>query len=212
MVASRSPAHPFDVIRLAADDRHRVTGVLCEAFHDYPVMRFVLRPAHGDYDERLQRLVGFFVAARALRDEPMLGIEARGGELAAAALVSFPGERESPPELSDLREAVWMELGPGTRSRYESCGRVWKPLLAVDAPHIHLNMIGVRRAAIGRGLGRRLMEHVHRRSRERPSSTGVTLTTEDPSNVGLYEHLGYELLGHRRIAPELETWSFFRRD
>lgn len=201
------------VLHLGREETARLTDALAEAFHDYPVMRFVLGSG-DDYRGRLRRLVGFFVSARALRDEPMLGVEADApaANLVAGALVSFPGERESHPELGALREEVWAELGSNARTRYETCGRVWKPLLSVDVPHIHLNMIGVRPAWAGRGLGRRLMDHVHAMSRERPRSEGVTLTTEDPDNVGLYEHLGYRLLGHARIAPGIETWSFLRRD
>ena len=41
---------------------------------------------------------------------------------------------------------------------------------------------------------------------------GVTLTTEDPSNVPLYEHFGYQVVGHARVAPGLESWGFFRHD
>jgi hypothetical protein len=44
-----------------------------------------------------------------------------------------------------------------------------------------------------------------------PASAGVTLNTEDPRNVALYQHLGYEIIGHAAVAAELETWGFFRR-
>ena len=42
-------------------------------------------------------------------------------------------------------------------------------------------------------------------------SQGITLTTEDPANVPFYEYMGYEVVGHARIAPGLETWGMFRR-
>ncbi|HSR43361.1 MAG TPA: GNAT family N-acetyltransferase [Longimicrobiales bacterium] len=201
------------VIRVAPDRQAAVTDVLCEAFRAYPVMRFVLGEEADDPD-RLRRLVDFFVSARFLRDEPVLGIAApdEEGALAAAALVSFPGIGESPPELGELREAVWAELGSDARSRYETCGRTWEPLLSVDVPHIHLNMIGVGRRWRGRGLGGRILRSVHRLSRERSGSRGVTLTTEDPRNLPLYERFGYRRLGHARIAPELETWSLMWRE
>jgi hypothetical protein len=37
----------------------------------------------------------------------------------------------------------------------------------------------------------------------------VSLTTEVPQNVRLYEHFGYEVVGHARVSPELETWGLF---
>ena len=73
-------------------------------------------------------------------------------------------------------------------------------------------MIGVRARVRGSGLGRRMIEHVHSMSRADPESEGVTLTTEDPANVALYEHLGYEIVGHAVVGPKLSTWGFFRSD
>lgn len=83
---------------------------------------------------------------------------------------------------------------------------------AIEAPHLHLNMIGVRKRALGTGAGRRLLEAVHERSRADRRSVGVTLTTEDPRNVTLYQYFGYEVVGSHVVAPELTTWGFFRPD
>ena len=80
----------------------------------------------------------------------------------------------------------------------------------VETPHLHLNMIGLRRRVRGKGLGGSLLEYVHRLSREDPESEGVTLSTEDKANVSLYEHAGYKIVGHANVTPELETWGFFR--
>lgn len=106
---------------------------------------------------------------------------------------------------------MWAELGSAARARYEAFGAA-AARFDVDLPHIHLNMVGVRRAERGRGLGRRLIERVHRLSEEDPGSNGVTLTTEDEANLALYEHLGYELVGRETVAPRLTTWGFSRAD
>lgn len=213
------------IVRVPAIEAHRVVDVMVEAFRDYPVMRFVLSDAGDRYPERLRTLVGFFVMARAFRGEPLLGspfgadegVDPGGGShsgppLAAAATVSLLDGRDSPPELGEMRERVWSELGEGARERYEMCGAAWAPMEEVGHRHIHLNMIGVRDRARGRGLARRLIDRVHRVSRETPGSQGVTLTTEDPTNVRIYERLGYQVVGHVRIAPELESWGMFRMD
>lgn len=192
---------------LTADDVPAVIDVLCDAFVDYPVMRFVL--GDDDYERRLPRLVRFFVLARVLRGETLLGV-GEGGALRGAALVSRP-ESPSPPTLAALREEVWLELGSGARARYEAFGAATAAFV-VDAPHIHLNMLGVRRSDHGAGLGRRLTDRVHGISASDPTSTGVTLTTEDESNVAFYEHLGYEVLGRAEVGPGLRSWGFFRAD
>ena len=183
-----------------------VVETLCEAFADYPVMRYVLGP-EGDYAERLRPLIGFFVAARVLRDDPIFGVR-EGPELIGVATCTLPGGTP-PPELDAVRERTWAALGAQARERYEHCVRAWEPL-AVAEPNLHVNMLGVMPRFQGRGLGRVLLERVHALSRELPDSAGVTLTTETAGNVGLYQRFGYRIVGRRAIAPGLETWGFFR--
>lgn len=72
-------------------------------------------------------------------------------------------------------------------------------------------MIGVRGAHRGDGLGRLLLHAVHDHARERPGCRGVSLTTENPANVPLYQYFGYDLVAHAEVAPGLESWGFFRR-
>jgi GNAT superfamily N-acetyltransferase len=185
-----------------------VTEVLCEAFAEYPVMRYVLgRPA--DYGERIRILIGFFVTCRVFREDAILGIYA-GDELRAAALCSLP-DRTAPPELERIREGVWALLGPDARVRYDDCVRAWA-LIPDVAPNVHVNMLAVPPRYQGRGLARALMDRVHAMSRDRADSHGVSLTTESESNVALYQHLGYRIVGEATIAPGVRTWGFFRPD
>jgi hypothetical protein len=72
-------------------------------------------------------------------------------------------------------------------------------------------MIGVRHAEMGRGLARPLLEAVARLSHDDPGSCGVSLTTEVPRNLTLYEHFGYHVVGHARVSPALETWGLYSR-
>lgn len=188
----------------------RVIEVLCDAFRDYPVMRYVLAESEGEYAENLSTLIGFFVSARVWRREPMMGIR-EGTEIVAAAIMTPPGQRAAPRELLNHRERVWRQLGDEAMARYEYLGGVW-PRVGVSVPNLHLNMIGVRRSKAGLGLGRALLEEVHRMSADDPESTGVSLTTETSANVPFYEHWGYQLVGHERLADDLETWGFFRPD
>lgn len=197
------------VLRLDGDAYPLVVDVLCEAFHDYPVMQFVLGEDSADYLRRLEVLVGFFVQTRVLRGEVLLGI-GTGDRLEGAAIVSDPAQ-PSPTTVGTLRERTWAALGAAERRRYEAFGAACAPF-HLDAPHFHLNMIGVRPAAQGKGLSRTLIEGVHRLSEEDPESIGVGLTTEKAENVPLYRHFGYDVVGHATVAPELKTWGFFRRD
>jgi GNAT superfamily N-acetyltransferase len=195
------------LVTLKPEQRDIAADVLCDAFHDYPVMRYVLGDAPG-YRERLRTLIDFFVAARAMREEPML-IAYHGDTPAGAAIVSLPRDRPVPPALVTLREQTWRALGDPDRSRYEAFGAA-TGAFAVAEPHHHLNMIGVIRSHAGRGLARPLLEAVHDMSARDPQSTGVSLSTELERNVSLYEHFGYRRLGHVRVGEGLESWGFFR--
>jgi hypothetical protein len=67
--AIMGPSNYVQVTRLSSAQTDDAVTVLCDAFQDYPVMRYVLGPT-GDYDRRLRTLVGFCVSARVYRDEP----------------------------------------------------------------------------------------------------------------------------------------------
>ena len=195
------------ISRISSQNSNRVANVLCAAFFDYPVMRYVLGAGEPDYGHRLQRLVNLFVAARVLRDEPMYGVQA-GSELIGAMTTSVPDGRED-PQFAVLREAVWRELGAEARARYDRCTAAWGEI-GGTMPQVHVNMIGVLAPHRGTGLARRLLHEAHELARVSGDLEGVTLTTEDPRNVAFYQHLGYQVVGHASISPELETRSFFR--
>ena len=197
-----------DVLTLEPTAVPDVVSVLHESFFGYPVMRYVLGEEGTDYEERLGTLVHFLVMARVFRDEELLGI-CTDGDLVGTALVSRPGGPDAPDEFYELQAATWSTLGNDARARYGAFGSACATF-QVDAPHLHLNMIGVRISAQGGGLSRRLIERVHELSRTDSRSVGVTLTTEDPGNVSLYQHFGYEIVGQASVAPGLTTWGFFR--
>jgi GNAT superfamily N-acetyltransferase len=192
------------------DRAPEVVAVLCEAFHDYPVMRYFLGDLGPLYDAYLSRMVGIFVSARVAYDDPIVAIE-DGGRAVAIATITPPGERAPAPETQAAREALWAELDPDANARSERLVAIWQRT-ALPAPQYHVNMLGVLRSHAGRGLGGRLLREVHELSRRDPTSTGVSLTTEDLKNVALYQHCGYEIVAHDRVTDDLETWGFFRKD
>lgn len=71
-------------------------------------------------------------------------------------------------------------------------------------------MIGVRRSHGGTGVGRQLLKAVHRLAQDDASSTAVTLATENPRNVALYEHFGYRVIGQASVADGIETWAMYK--
>jgi ribosomal protein S18 acetylase RimI-like enzyme len=206
-MAQEAPLEAYPA-RLGEADVVDVVDVLSDAFADYPVMRFVLQES-VDYALDLSRLIRFFTMARVLKGEPVLGVSA-GGRLAGVALVSYSENKVSPPELANLRQQTWEAVGRGAEARYDAFGRATASFFQ-DVSRTHLNMIGVRRDAQGRKLGGVLLEAVDGLAPARQEGKRVSLTTEKRSNVGLYLRFGYEVVGHRRVAPELETWGMLKR-
>jgi len=196
------------VVNLYKENILEVADVLCEAFYNYPVMKYVLGDKE-EYEDRLRKAVTFFVTARALRKEPLLGIYNLENKLVAAAAVTLPGDIPSPPELFKLRDELWAELGSEEKARYENYGNTAYGLLPKE-PHHHLNMIGVRNAYQGKGLARQLINKVDELVLDHPTSTGVSLNTEVESNVNFYLHLGFELLGQANVSEDVITWGFFK--
>jgi GNAT superfamily N-acetyltransferase len=200
------------VIALSFDNVVEIVSVMTDAFHEYPVMRWTLgadAPGRPPYDVRLHRLIQLFVSGRAYRNEPMVGVRDERGVLIAAAVMSLPSPSDPPPVFIALRESIWAELGTDARGRYDTYVSA-ASFFGALGPHHHLNMIGVRRTYQGLGLGRELLAAVQKLAAADGSSVGVSLTTEVPDNVKLYEHFGYRVVGHKRVGPGLETWGMFR--
>ena len=203
------------VQRLPLEGLDEAVDVLAEAFAEYPVMRFTVGNDE-DVAARERRLVRLFVTRRVRRGGPMLGVRSSEGSLVAAAVLTLPVEPEPPPDVAQIAADAWRDLGDAARLRYDAYAAA-ASFFGDLPPHHHLNMIGVRRAHAGTGLGRVLLDAVRTMAAEDPSSSGVSLTTENPRNVELYRHVGFEVIGHRVVgeyqrdaqAVTLETWGMF---
>ncbi|HYC52355.1 MAG TPA: GNAT family N-acetyltransferase [Gemmatimonadaceae bacterium] len=185
-----------------------IVDALADAFHDYPVMRFVCGETEP-YASRLHRLIELFVSNRVWRNESLFGIRDSNGTLIAAATTTRPDTPDAPKGLVRLRDEIWSELGAGCRERYDRFAAATQRT-PVEALHHHLNMIGVRSSHRGRGLARPLLLAVQRLAEQDPASAGVSLTTELERNVALYRHFGYEVVGSSDVDASLRTWTLFR--
>lgn len=210
MTERRTESNSLRLIQMPASRIAETVDALCDAFHDYPVMTYVVGDAGADYDRHLRELIHVFVSRRVLHHDPILAVEDQGRAVGIATLTR-PGERPEPDGLQALRDSMWGVLGPGARARHSALVEVWERYTHPGL-HYHLNMLGVRRTHAGRGVGSMLLREVHALSLADPTSSGVSLSTEDPKNVPLYEHCGYRVVAHDRVTEELETWQFFRPD
>ena len=181
-------------------------NILCAAFHDYPVPRFVIGERASDYDGRLRQLINFFVEARLTRNIPLIGLYHQG-DLLGVAVVSPPNEVAAPPELAKCQAQTERRLGREAMARFE---RYEQACQATDPGHVahYLGMIGVHPDVHRRGLGSQLIDAVKARARSDPNSTGVTLNTELETNLPFYERMGFIKGSETDVGP-LHTWSFY---
>jgi GNAT superfamily N-acetyltransferase len=186
-------------------DKVAALNILCPAFYDYPVMRYVIGEADPEYDGKIRELIGFFVEARLARSVPLIGLH-DAGDLLGVAVVSPPEETSMPPELAECLGQVTRSLGQEAMARFD---RYDEACEATDPGHLahYLGMIGIRPDAQGRGLGGLLIEAVKDRTRSHPESKGITLNTECESNLPFYEKAGFIKVAEADVGP-LHTWSF----
>jgi GNAT superfamily N-acetyltransferase len=193
---------------LGPGDTPAILDVFCDAFADYPVMRYVLGP-DGNTPSRLRQLIGYFVLRRVRLGGPLFGARMGDGTLAGVATMTVPIESVAPPDLLAARDRVFDALGQECRARHDAYARA-ATLFGSIGPHHHLNMLGVRHAWHGKGVGRLLLNAVADLATADARSSGVSLTTETSENVKLYEHCGYEVVGEARVADSFQTWGLFR--
>lgn len=78
----------------------------------------------------------------------------------------------------------------------------------VPAPHWYLLLLGVEPSVQRRGLARAVLQpgfEAADRARQR-----CYLETQDKADVPVYTRLGFDLLGHRRVAGGLWNWEMSR--
>ena len=203
----RADVTPVEV--LSARHFEEILDVFSDAFSGYPVMQYVLGPG-GNEAVRLRQLIGYFVLRRVRLGGPMFGVRSGDGTLAGVATVTVPVEPELPPDLFTERDRLFAEIGADCGQRHDAYAAAARVFGSVG-PHHHLNMLGVRHAFHKQGYSRPLLEAVFDLANRHVHSTGVSLTTETPANVKMYEHFGFEVIGAARVADAFTTWGLFRR-
>lgn len=166
------------------DDAKAVQNILSEAFTDDPVMTWLFG------DPRVVRaLFGPIGAEKYLRK----GFGHIAGDDAAAALWLGPNTVSKPGLMSMLRflSAV---IGAGRLSALPRAQAIADILEAhrPSEPHYYLHAVGVRSAAVGKGLGGAIIREGLKRADA--DNVHAYLENSNPRNTPLYERLGFQAL------------------
>ncbi len=199
----------LQLTEVPADRLAEAVNTLVAAFSHYPMTTYFLEGAGLPVEEGLRRVFELSCRLRLAMDWPLPGV-IDSGEVVAVACVTGIGQRPEPPELLAAEKELAQQLGKQAVARMETYGQA-KQRHQPGWPHLYLTAVGVRPDRQGRGFGRMLIEHVHQVSRDHPSSRGVALDTQSPTNVPIYEHLGYQVHAEESIGP-VASWFMNRPD
>lgn len=181
-----------EIIQLGAAHRDRAVATLAAAFHDDPAMVYML-PDPASRARRLARLIGWMV-----NQHLKIGLVLGTPEVSAVTLWREPGRVH-------YHEPLWH---PGALRFLPIFGRHLPRALRTDdgiTTHlpkgeewIYLKMAGVHPEHQGKGLGGAMI----RTGLARGAKRGVpsVLETATPSNVGLYQRLGYAIISEWDVA------------
>lgn len=181
----------MDRLRRAVEaDAARLEAVMARAFHDDPVIGWLL-PDAGRRPARLRRFFGIELRHLALPR----GSVWTTSDLSAAALVLPPG-RWRVPLSATLREGRAFGGGLGRAARL-GAAMEWRHAREVRGPHYYVRDVGVLPEMQGRGLGSALMAP----TLERCDREGLPAYLEASSerSAALYERLGFEHLSELSV-------------
>jgi ribosomal protein S18 acetylase RimI-like enzyme len=196
---------PIAVRNAGNADRPVAASVLARAFIDDPAMAFLFR----DVADRPRRLARFFGLIASIDSTPELWSLAcdAGGEPVAAALWRPPGLWKTPTS------AMIANILPLLRVFGLTLPRALSMQSVIEAhhphpPHWYLQFAGCVPESQGRGYGGAAI-----RARLRlcdVEGQPAALETATPSNVGLYESLGFRVTGTYQIKGGPKFWSMWR--
>lgn len=138
----------------------------------------------------------------------------KGSELVGGAILSRSHSRSLVKRFPAILRWVVASLPMATAVRWGRAFRLARALKVSkhpEPPYYTLAALAVHPAHQGGGIGRLLLEEIHRVSDQAVDSTGVYLYTADQTSKEMYERAGYRTLEERR-CDHLTVYHMFRRN
>lgn len=206
------------VIGLGLGHVDEAAELLTTVFLDYPLDHYIL---DGLGPERRAMLASSFKMDCLWKlgmGWPLLGV-VENGTLAAVALVigcqpsqggmaEYQGSPLTLARLQEMEDSLDRSFGPQT------CARILEYYALRDAnkprqPHLYIESLATLPLHRGKGYGGLLIDFISRLSENDSTSTGVALDTQDPVNLALYQHFGFQVTGQGCMGP-VHNWFLFR--
>lgn len=197
-----------NVMQLERTNLHEAIDILSKAFTNDPMVRYLLQSSNATYSRSLYEMFRFSCEVRLLLNWPILGCWDTQHRLVGVACLSLPGKTVWPPALKEVYHELKACIGvhaTTSMKEYTRKADTNRP----EEPHYHLGIIGIDPKQQGHGYGGKLLRVLHKMSEAHPSSTGIWLDTENPRNVTLYQHFGYQIKALTQLG-DVQIWGMFR--
>jgi GNAT superfamily N-acetyltransferase len=199
----------IELVDITAARIEETVEMINAAFRNDPVMCYFVGDDGASDKDLMKRVVALSVLPRLQAGFPLRAAVV-DNEIVGATCTSpvFAGTDHS--IVSAVTAELRRELPVGVNRRIEAYEAATKKF-EVKTPHYYVGVLAVRPDRQGHGLGGRLLREIHEWSRQHPHSEGVALDTENPVNVPMYQHLGYEVTGEEHIDG-VDVWVLYRKD
>ena len=189
-------------------DQERVIELLLAAFEQDPLMSYFF----GNEYQNLAKYVMEYICNLAYLSDLLLWGAFIEGKLAGVALVTPPKvvnqKKQEAIALADEQLAI--AVGEAIITRIEAYFQI-KDANKPKQPHFYLDILAVMPESQGQGVGKALLEAVHKMSESSPQSSGVALDTENERNLDFYRRFGYSVSTITNL-DRLKIWSMFRSE
>jgi ribosomal protein S18 acetylase RimI-like enzyme len=194
--------------RVTESDLERCVNVLTQAFKDDVLSQFFF-PEEKD---RIRYLPEFF-RYRVKYGSKFGQVYASSPNLEGVAIWRYP-DSTNKSRLRDLKSGgfgLYLAVGRERIQKMNKLDDFTKQQCEkfVETPYIHLGPIGVHPDYQGQGFGSRLirpmLEHLD------ASETYCYLETQNPANVELYKHYGFEVVSETTLpGTDIPHWDLMR--
>jgi len=186
-----------EIYKLKKENASEATKVLTDAFYDDPLLRYVCE-FEGNRLGKTSYIIKSVLSLGIHYGE----VWALGNPVIAGAAIWMPPDFKGISLFRSLRTGIFFEkyvLGKSAAKRYSVFNATTDDLhhKIAKMPHWYLFVIGIKPSLQGKGLGTKLIKHMLARTDE--EKVPVFLTAPNPTNIGYYEKLGFNVMGKAKV-------------
>jgi GNAT superfamily N-acetyltransferase len=201
-----------DVEIMALDEQssRQARSLLYHSYRNEPTFKYLLDAGRSGYKQRIRATIRELIRLHFECGETVLGvIHKKDRRVLGVVFVSNVGLKMDISRQFRWRLKMTLTAGlEGTRRYIHYFNDVQRSL--PDKAHKIVSLIGIHPEFQKQGLGRLLMQSVHKQVDQDAGAIGVFLDTGNNRYLNFYESLGYERFADIKMGAELTEVVLFR--